>query len=241
MKRIALLLFALVLIVSCEETESPTVDPVNGQVALGFEATTVDVTVPAEGVTVTVSVLSATRTSADRSIPVSVDASSSGTAADYQLGSVVIPAGEHIGELTVTFGNFEGLTDCVTNTLVLNLESGSEGINGPQQMTFNYVKEFICPDLFLNITFDDYPGETTWQVADESGAVVAAGGPYAGETSLAENLCLCAGTYTFTIFDAFGDGICCGYGNGSYEVVFEGNVLFSGGEFGEDASHTFSF
>lgn len=238
MKKITLLFFAMLVIVSCEETEPAIFDATNGQPAVGFETGSATVTVIEAGTSVTLNVLSATRTNADRTIPITVDASSTGVAADYQLGTVTIPAGEHIGQLTVDFINFAGMADCVTYTLVLNLDSGTEAINGPQQFTFNYVRDFECPDLFLNITFDDYPGETSWQVT-QGEDILLTGDNYTGDP-LAENLCLCPGEYTFTIFDSFGDGICCAYGTGSYEIVYNGNVLISGAEFGADESQNFT-
>lgn len=86
----------------------------------------------------------------------------------------------------------------------------------------------------FNLTLDRYPGETTWQIVDASGAIVAAGGPYSGaNTSRTEELCLTDGCYTFTIFDSYGDGICCSYGNGSFSLTDStGTALISGGEFG---------
>jgi len=227
------------LVVSCDETESVIQDPVNGQQAFGFETSAQTVTVVDGGTTATVNVLSVRRSNEDRNIPVSIDASSTGDPSDYQVGSVLIPAGEHVGVLEVQFNNFANMADCVTNTLVVNIDAGSPGINGPQQYTFSYVKDFECPDLFLNITFDDYPGETSWQVADADGNVVADGDGYSGDP-ISENICVCPGDYTFTIFDSFGDGICCAYGQGSYEMVFNGTVLFSGGEFGSESVHNFT-
>jgi len=42
------------------------------------------------------------------------------------------------------------------------------------------------------------------------------------------------------LFDSYGDGICCGFGTGSYNVEDEnGNVLISGGEFGASESILF--
>jgi hypothetical protein len=38
--------------------------------------------------------------------------------------------------------------------------------------------------------------------------------------------------YTVTITDSFDDGICCDDGDGSFEVYFEGQEVFSGGDFG---------
>lgn len=86
--------------------------------------------------------------------------------------------------------------------------------------------------LTVTILTDNYPGETTWSLTDASGALVAAGGPYA--TAAVEEVtqvCVAPGCYTFTINDSFGDGICCAYGNGAYSLTSNGVVLASGGEF----------
>ena len=47
------------------------------------------------------------------------------------------------------------------------------------------------------------------------------------------DFCLANGCYDFTINDAYGDGICCSYGNGSYTVTNndDGSTLASGGSF----------
>ena len=37
--------------------------------------------------------------------------------------------------------------------------------------------------------------------------------------------------YTFTILDSYGDGICCGWGSGSYFVNYGGSQIASGGSF----------
>ena len=43
---------------------------------------------------------------------------------------------------------------------------------------------------------------------------------------------LAVGSYTFIILDTFGDGICCGFGEGSYDLSVGGvNVVTDGGEF----------
>jgi len=52
--------------------------------------------------------------------------------------------------------------------------------------------------------------------------------------------CLSAACYTFTISDAYGDGICCTYGSGSYTLKdAAGTTLASGGTFTSSASHNF--
>lgn len=53
---------------------------------------------------------------------------------------------------------------------------------------------------------------------------------------------ICAGQqYTFEIFDSIGDGICCGYGEGSYMLELNGVRLHeSDGQFESGDSHTFT-
>lgn len=94
----------------------------------------------------------------------------------------------------------------------------------------------------LTIVLDNYPGETTWTVTD-GGTTVASGGPYGSQpngSTLTETFSLSGGDYTFTIFDSYGDGICCAYGSGSYSLSDElGNTLASGGAFASSESTNF--
>jgi len=94
--------------------------------------------------------------------------------------------------------------------------------------------------LSLTVNTDQYPGETTWEVTNGSGAVVAAGGPYGSQFStFVEEICLEEGCYTLTFFDSYGDGICCGFGTGSYTLSYDGQDLATGGEFTSSESSDF--
>ncbi|NNK80648.1 MAG: T9SS type A sorting domain-containing protein [Flavobacteriales bacterium] len=93
-----------------------------------------------------------------------------------------------------------------------------------------------CPDnaVMLTLNFDNFPNETTWQLADTSGTVLVSGGPYGAEpdgSTLVVELCVPDACYDFTIFDSFGDGMCCAFGEGSYALTLDGDTLASGAEF----------
>jgi hypothetical protein len=239
--RFYLLGLSLLAIVGCGDYEEVVFDVNNGQTALGFETQLVGVSVPETGVTVSVGVEVTTVSSESRTFNVSVNAEdTTADSEDYSIAPIVVPAGEYIGTLTVDI-NWDTLEDFVTNILVLDLvttEGQSIARNG--SVSISFIREFVCPDLILNITFDQYAGETSWEITDASGAVVALGDGYGGESSYTEDLCLIDGDYTFTIFDSFGDGICCVYGSGSYEILLDGVVLFTGGEFGASDSQNFT-
>ena len=92
----------------------------------------------------------------------------------------------------------------------------------------------------ITIVLDNYPNETTWNLKTTAGTTLYSGGPYsvAGST-VNVPICLPNGCYIFTIYDAFGDGICCSYGNGSYTVVVNGSTVANGGAFASSAAHNF--
>ncbi|KAA3628519.1 MAG: T9SS C-terminal target domain-containing protein [Bacteroidetes bacterium] len=107
-----------------------------------------------------------------------------------------------------------------------------------------------CPgcednEVTITINLDNYPEETSWTVTDSNGGTVASGGTYGSQpdgSTVVEVLCLVDGCYDFNIFDSYGDGICCAYGNGSYTVTDAGgNTLASGGNFGSSESTNFCF
>ncbi|MFK8005402.1 MAG: S8 family serine peptidase [Saprospiraceae bacterium] len=108
-----------------------------------------------------------------------------------------------------------------------------------------YAKEyryFICHvNISVNVLTDNYPGETSWSIFDDSGNEIVTGGGYSQQaTNYSDDVCVPFGCMDFVIYDSYGDGICCSYGQGSYEVVGPaGNVLASGGQFGFSESTNF--
>ena len=105
----------------------------------------------------------------------------------------------------------------------------------------------VCPcdgtNVTVTITLDNYPEETSWTLTDASGNTIGSGGTYGSQpdgSTVSETFCLTDGCFDFTINDAYGDGICCQYGSGSYAVTdADGNVLVSGGNFGDSETNNF--
>ena len=94
---------------------------------------------------------------------------------------------------------------------------------------------FAQHTIQIHLTTDKYGSETTWEVVDMStNTTIATGGPYSDATTTVEqNIAPINvdgnGCYRFTIYDSYGDGICCSYGSGSYTVAYDGTVMGSGG------------
>jgi hypothetical protein len=51
-------------------------------------------------------------------------------------------------------------------------------------------------------------------------------------------ICLPNGEYNFTITDASNDGLCCGYGQGWYEIIVDRITVHTGGLFGSNETKT---
>ena len=72
--------------------------------------------------------------------------------------------------------------------------------------------------LDITVQTDNYGGETSWEILNEDEQVVAVSPPYQDNSLLTVTKLLPAGDYQFVMMDAFGDGICCGFGEGWYRL-----------------------
>merc|ERR1712242_200077 len=91
----------------------------------------------------------------------------------------------------------------------------------------------------VEITIDNYGDETTYDIKDSSDNEVMQGSGWPANSVNLFWKCLSSGSYKFTIIDAYGDGICCSYGNGGYSVKVDDKEVASGGQFGSSETKTF--
>ena len=89
--------------------------------------------------------------------------------------------------------------------------------------------------VILRLLLDTYSPETSWTLKNTAGTIVAQGGPYSKTLAnqwVLDTFCLPQACYTFQINDAYNDGICCDFGQGSYTLLdAQQNILSQGGEF----------
>lgn len=129
MKKIAILLIGcFFFLTSCEETESPIYDQVNGQTLVSFNRINTSSVGVLPGQTVTTSVqLSVSKLSSSaRTVAISIDDSSSSAAENYSIpASVTIPADSYFTtfDVTVTDNSLE----LTPSTIVIKLDSVDDG------------------------------------------------------------------------------------------------------------------
>lgn len=121
-----------------------------------------------------------------------------------------------------------------------NGNADQRACNDLASSNFNGIESYASTsEIRLTIVPDNYGSETEWEFRDEND-VLFTGGPYTNNNSdpinevfnVVPNKC-----YTFTIFDAYEDGICCSYGTGSYSLKTDDDtVIFAGAQFADSES-----
>lgn len=145
------------------------------------------------------------------------------------------------GTLNAAITTANGVTDQrATNNSVSKAFTAQ---TGPTNYSFN--------NYVFRLQNDFYGAETTWTLKNQAGTTLYSGGPYTNSTppfttlpavitqnwTLPSNDC-----YVFNITDSQNDGICCGYGQGYYDIKSTdgATIVASGGSFTSSESKAFS-
>ncbi|MET1260968.1 hypothetical protein ABV409_16610 [Flagellimonas sp. DF-77] len=101
--------------------------------------------------------------------------------------------------------------------------------------------------ITITIDLDRWEGETTWTLVDPSSTTIGSGGPYNnGDEIITQNFNVSdSGTYTFTIFDSFGDGLNSSgasdsNGSAGYSIDLDASNVFTSANypnFGSSSAH----
>ena len=156
----------------------------------------------------------------------------------YSLPETVnIPAGSNKGEILLTVDVSQiDLTSASADIAVRLLSDGDTYTvdnQDPDNNVYLRVSE-ICTlnEVFLNITTDDWPDETSWELYDTSTSpitLLASGGPFVNPDDdfsvvQAGKFCLDSGNYGVIVYDSYGDGI----SGGGFAVVLNGTTIATG-------------
>ena len=93
----------------------------------------------------------------------------------------------------------------------------------------------------IKVSADNFPSEIAWTLVNKCRAnITLSSPPYLSPNKLrSTSACLPTGKYKFTITDSFGDGICCYYGRGGYEILVNGTTELEGAHEGRFRIQTF--
>ncbi len=95
--------------------------------------------------------------------------------------------------------------------------------------------EYVTQQVTLELLTDNWAEETSWEFREIGGAVIDTGNYNQSDdnTTFIETFEVAPDNcYEFEIFDSYGDGICCEFGEGFYSLTTDsGDVIGGGGEF----------
>lgn len=205
-----------------------------------FEATSMDLGVAIDGSSdYELAVYTTQIIGTDRTFDITVDLeSTTADAAAYSVpATVTVPANSNKGTFVL------GLNDVNIGEgvdIVLNLEVEA-GVYKGDAMVLSITQLCEQNETYVKILFDGYASECSWQVTDASGTAVMAGSGYSdGDADASAKACLPDGNYTFTVADAYGDGLT--YPEvGSITIISNGaEVVAISGDYGEGTSVDFT-
>lgn len=140
---------------------------------------------------------------------------------------------------------------CTVHLETVNYLADPAPANDTREITFSTSGSYETQEVVIQIFTDDYGDETNYQLSDENGTIISSNIDY----EFPENTVQLESNnsyeftadvepghcYTFTIFDEYGDGICCTSGDGYYSVsTAEGDIIAEGGEFTNWESTSFN-
>lgn len=227
---------SLLSIFSCEKNDdSPAILDID---YVGFESGFILGSVASGTALYEVRIATSNTTDSDRTFSISVDTDV--TTADpsaYSFPSTVtVPANTNLGSFVIEV-NGENINVSGDDILAIKFVSDEENLLTSGAISLNLKQVCLDLEVILDITFDDYPEEIYWVVLDSDDNTVFESasdfGAYEGLTEgISRSLCLQAGTYTFQIYDQYGDGA------GPFTISYDGSVIFSSDGVYEDFLET---
>lgn len=161
-------------------------------------------------------------------------------------------------EASISLDNWPVSGAGTLKTQVTSVNNGGDDdfSNNVKVNNFSIAPEFNSQQVVLKIRTDNYAMETYWELRDDAGNVLDHGGnenvgptggnvifdltpgvgTYPNNALIKDTLHLPAGgCYSLHFVDAYGDGMCCGFGNGYYKLYNIDNPvipIMTGDEFG---------
>ncbi|MDO7612996.1 MAG: T9SS type A sorting domain-containing protein [Crocinitomicaceae bacterium] len=121
-------------------------------------------------------------------------------------------------EITIS-NNLQPFNNNITLNLVsINNQSDENLTNNSTSTTSTLDSDYDFITLIINP--DDYPNETSWEIFNETTDKLVSFGSLPNGNQYIENICVdYSSCFSLYFYDSYGDGICCSYGIGDFQVL----------------------
>ncbi len=155
-----------------------------------------------------------------------------GTISSFEIAEIQLPE--------VTFSP-QSVNNFEVSIVTVNGNDDENAANNSSSSEFQPANYAGTLDVTVTITTDQYGDESSWEILDDNEIVIASGDGYGNSQTYTTSVSLTEGVcYTFVMKDAYGDGMCCSFGNGSYSVKdMSGRTVLTGGTFANEETTPF--
>lgn len=126
------------------------------------------------------------------------------------------------------------------NLLNVNGQVDGDATNNSASASTDLESDYEMITLIINS--DNYPNETSWEIIDGANQVIASGGVNGANQVFTQDICLdYDACFSLYVYDSFGDGICCNYGLGNFQLLDASGatIVDNNGDFGSEAHEPF--
>jgi hypothetical protein len=130
--------------------------------------------------------------------------------------------------------NLQQNNNITLNLININGQLDENSSNNSASTTTTLDSDYKTISLIINA--DDYAQETSWKLLDEANEIISTGSLSSSDSNqvYTEEICVdYTSCFSLHFYDSYGDGICCGYGEGNFQVLDASGdtILTNSGEF----------
>ena len=157
---------------------------------------------------------------------VQIEAVVNGSSIIVNYDSLEIPLSDQEILTLVLDQNLQESNEIDINLLKINNQIDENLINNTVSTTSTLDSSY--DQITFTIIADNYPEETSWKLYDSvTGEIISTGSLNSNTEYYNEEICVnYESCYTLDVYDSYGDGICCSYGEGYFKITdYSGNII----------------
>jgi len=143
-------------------------------------------------------------------------------------------------EITINNNLQQSNNNITLNLLSINNQADGDLSNNSASAITDLDTDYDIITFIINP--DNYPGETSWELFDGATNELVTSGSLQNGNQYVENICVdYSSCFSLYFYDSYGDGICCAYGIGDFQVLNSSGVtlVMNDGDFGSEALEVF--
>ena len=143
-------------------------------------------------------------------------------------------------EITINNNLQQNNNNITLNLLSINNQADGDLSNNSASANTGLDTDYDIITLIINP--DNYPDETSWELFDEGTNQLVTSGSLPNGNQYVEDICVNYNScFSLYVYDSWGDGICCAYGIGDFQVLNSSGqpLVMNDGNFGSEALEVF--